>query len=67
VSSFYRVERGSEKSLIGPQPFVAAFANANCGDVSGNVELGRIPDGIGDRARMQKHGRRQFEAASSPV
>jgi neutral ceramidase len=46
---------------------VAAFANANCGDVSGNVELGRIPDGIGDRARMQKHGRRQFEAASSPV
>jgi neutral ceramidase len=45
------------------EPFVAAFANANCGDVSGNVELGRIPDGIGDHAQMDKHGRRQYEVA----
>jgi neutral ceramidase len=45
------------------EPFVAAFANANCGDVSGNVELGHIPDGVGDRAQMEKHGRRQYEVA----
>jgi neutral ceramidase len=45
------------------EPFVAAFANANCGDVSGNVELGHIPDGVGDRAQMEKHGRQQFEVA----
>jgi neutral ceramidase len=43
--------------------FVAAFANANCGDVSGSVELGRIPDGIHDEEQMQKHGRKQFEVA----
>lgn len=45
------------------QTFVAAFANANCGDVSVSVELGHIPDGIGDRVQMEKHGRQQFEAA----
>jgi neutral ceramidase len=48
---------------IGSGAFVAAFANANCGDVSGNVELGHIPDGIHDRAQMEKHGRQQFEVA----
>jgi neutral ceramidase len=46
-----------------PETFVAAFANANCGDVSGNVELGHVPDGCHDVAQMQKHGRRQFEVA----
>lgn len=45
------------------ETFVAAFANANCGDVSGNVELGHIPDGVHDRAQMEKHGRQQFEVA----
>ncbi len=45
------------------EPFVAAFANANCGDVSGNVELGHIPDGVGDHAQMEKHGRQQYEVA----
>ena len=44
--------------------FVAAFANAHCGDVSGNVELpGPPPDEIDDVAHMQKHGRQQFEVA----
>lgn len=56
-------ERKVNSDYDGPRPFVAAFANANCGDVSGNVELGHIPDGVGDRARMQKHGRLQFEVA----
>ena len=45
------------------ETFVAAFANANCGDVSGNVELGHIPDGIHDRTQMEKHGRQQYEVA----
>ena len=43
--------------------FVAAFANANCGDVSGNVELGHISDGVHDRAQMEKHGRQQSDVA----
>jgi neutral ceramidase len=51
------------KSDSAREPFVAAFANANCGDVSGNVELGHIPDGIGDHAQMEKHGRQQYEVA----
>jgi len=45
------------------ETFVAAFANSNCGDVSGNVEYGTPPDGIQDKAHMEKHGRQQFEAA----
>ncbi len=45
------------------RPLVAAFANANCGDVSGNVELGHIPDGIHDATQMRKHGERQFHKA----
>jgi neutral ceramidase len=47
----------------GPETFVAAFANANCGDVSGSVELGHIPDGVHDREQVEKHGRQQFEVA----
>src|SRR5262249_45933381 len=56
-------ERAVGSQVNGRETFVAAFANANCGDVSGNVELGRIPDGISDRAQMEKHGRQQFEVA----
>lgn len=43
--------------------FVAAFANSSCGDVSGNVEFGRIPDGVHDKAHMEMHGQKQFRAA----
>jgi neutral ceramidase len=46
-----------------PDTFVAAFANANAGDVSGNVEYGQRPNGIDDVAHMQKHGRQQFDKA----
>jgi neutral ceramidase len=45
------------------ETFVAAFANANAGDVSGNVDFGAIPDGIHDKSHMEEHGRKQFEAA----
>lgn len=56
-------EQRMESDHRKPETFVAAFANANCGDVSGSVELGHIPDGVHDRAQMQKHGRQQFEVA----
>ena len=61
ASSLFEQQMGADHSA--QETFVAAFANANCGDVSGNVELGHIPDGIHDRAQMQKHGRQQFEVA----
>ena len=61
ASWLFEQQMGSDHRL--PETFVAAFANANCGDVSGNVELGHIPDGIHDRAQMEKHGRQQSVAA----
>ena len=45
--------------------FIAAFANSNCGDVSGNVEFGKTPDGVGDKENMELHGLQQFEKARS--
>lgn len=44
-------------------PIVAAFANSNCGDVSGNVAYGSIPTGVDDIERMQKHGQQQYQQA----
>ena len=61
ASSLFEQQMGTDVSR--QETFVAAFANANCGDVSGNVELGHIPDGVHDRAQMEKHGRQQFEVA----
>ena len=61
ASSLFEQRMGSDHRK--PETFVAAFANANCGDVSGSVELGHIPDGVHDVAQMQKHGRQQFEVA----
>jgi neutral ceramidase len=61
ASALFEQQMGTDVSQ--QETFVAAFANANCGDVSGNVELGHIPDGIHDRAQMEKHGRQQFEVA----
>ncbi|MGK7947218.1 MAG: neutral/alkaline non-lysosomal ceramidase N-terminal domain-containing protein [Xenococcaceae cyanobacterium] len=45
------------------ETFVAAFANSNCGDVSGNVEFGHIPDGVSDKSHMELHGKKQFDKA----
>lgn len=58
----YAAEQFEEKSR---DPIVAAFANANCGDVSGNVAYGSIPTGINDRERMQKHGQQQYQQAQT--
>jgi neutral ceramidase len=46
-----------------PETFVAAFANAIAGDVSGNVEFGKIPNGTDDKLHMQGHGYLQYEKA----
>jgi neutral ceramidase len=61
ASTLFEQQMGTDVSR--GETFVAAFANANCGDVSGNVELGHIPDGVHDRAQMEKHGRQQFDVA----
>jgi neutral ceramidase len=61
ASSVFEQQMEADHSVR--EPFVAAFANANCGDVSGNVELGHIPDGIHDQAQMEKRGRQQSEVA----
>jgi neutral ceramidase len=62
ASALFEQRMGADRQQ--PETFVAAFANANCGDVSGNVELGHLPDGVHDRAQMEKHGRQQFEVAA---
>jgi len=41
---------------------VAAFANSNCGDVSGNVKYG-VPDLIHDFIHMQENGDKQYKKA----
>jgi neutral ceramidase len=61
ASSLFEAQMSGEPGQA--ETFVAAFANANCGDVSGNVELGHIPDGVQDRGQMEKHGRQQFDVA----
>jgi neutral ceramidase len=62
AAMLFEQQMGSDQKS--PGSFVAAFANSNCGDVSPNVELGHVPDGVNDQAQMQKHGRQQFQVAS---
>jgi neutral ceramidase len=62
ASSLFEQQMHSDRRK--PETFVAAFANAHCGDVSGNVELDHPPpDGVCDVPQMRKHGRQQFEVA----
>jgi neutral ceramidase len=61
ASALFEAAMGTDP--VSSETFVAAFANSNCGDVSGSVELGHIPDGVHDREQVEKHGRQQFEAA----
>ena len=44
---------------------VAAFANANAGDVSGNVEFKSLP--TADTSRARKHGKQQADAVISAL
>lgn len=59
----YLFQNDMDTSSTVQKPFVAAFANSIAGDVSGNVEYGRIPDGVSDIAHMKAHGRSQYAAA----
>jgi neutral ceramidase len=55
-----------EKAMIsssGPEPFVAAFANANAGDVSGNVGYSPKHNDIDDLQHMAQHGSLQYRTA----
>ena len=59
----YLFEREMGTDYAAQETFVAAFANSNCGDVSGNPEYGGPPDGIHDKEHMELNGKRQFEKA----
>ena len=59
----YLFEKELARNYREKEIFIAAFANSNCGDVSGNVELGHIPDGVYDKQRMELSGQKQFDTA----
>ena len=63
ASFLFEQEQGTDYRAR--ETFVAAFANSNCGDVSGNVEFGEIPNGVDDKVHMELHGRQQFEMAKT--
>ena len=56
-------EKALGTNYVAQETFIAAFANSNCGDVSGNVEFGAIPNGVNDLEQMKLHGRKQFDKA----
>ncbi|MGL5942611.1 MAG: neutral/alkaline non-lysosomal ceramidase N-terminal domain-containing protein [Waterburya sp.] len=56
-------ERAMQTDYAAQETFIAAFANSSCGDVSGNIEFGKIPDGIDDLKHMKLHGEKQFNKA----
>jgi neutral ceramidase len=62
ASSLFEGRMGTDVSARN-SGFVAAFANSNAGDVSGNVEFAQRPDGRSDKEHMEIHGRRQFNTA----
>ena len=60
ASYLFEKEKGSD--IQEKETFIAAFANSNCGDISGNVKYG-IPDLVHDFAHMQEYGEKQFRKA----
>jgi neutral ceramidase len=58
----YLFEKGNGSNIQEKETFIAAFANSNCGDISGNVKYG-IPDLIHDFAHMKELGEKQFNKA----
>lgn len=58
----YLFEREMGTNIREKETFVAAFANSNCGDVSGNVKYG-VPDLVHDFARMKEFGDAQYAKA----
>ncbi|MEJ2103660.1 MAG: neutral/alkaline ceramidase [Ignavibacteriaceae bacterium] len=60
ASYLFEKEKGTD--LNDKETFIAAFANSNCGDISGNIKYG-VPDLIHDFIHMQEFGRKQFNKA----
>jgi neutral ceramidase len=60
ASYLFENEKGT--NVQNKETFIAAFANSNCGDVSGNVKFG-VPDLIHDFLHMQENGEKQFKKA----
>lgn len=61
ASYLFENEKGMQ--IKEKETFVAAFANSNCGDISGNVKYG-IPDLVHDFDRMKEFGEKQYNKAS---
>ena len=59
----YLFERAMGTNVKDTDTFVAAFANSNCGDVSGNVAFGAPLGQPQDYEHMKLYGRLQFEKA----
>jgi neutral ceramidase len=60
ASYLFEKEKGTR--INSKETFIAAFANSNCGDISGNVKYG-IPDLIHDFAHMKEFGEKQYNKA----
>ncbi len=58
----YLFEKEMGTNILAKETFVVAFANSNCGDVSGNVKYG-VPDLVHDFIRMQEFGNKQYTKA----
>ena len=58
----YLFEKEKGTNIQNKETFISAFANSNCGDVSGNVKYG-IPDLTHDFVRMQEFGEKQYRKA----
>jgi neutral ceramidase len=58
----YLFEKEKGTNIQSKETFIAAFANSNCGDVSGNVKYG-VPDLVHDFLHMQENGEKQFNKA----
>ena len=58
----YLFEKEKRTDITAKETFMAAFANSNCGDVSGNVKYG-VPDLVHDFAHMKEYGEKQFKKA----
>jgi neutral ceramidase len=58
----YLFEKEKRTDINAKETFIAAFANSNCGDISGNVKYG-VPDLVHDFAHMKEYGEKQFNKA----
>ncbi len=58
----YLFEQQMGSNPLNNDAFTAAFANSNCGDISGNVNSG-IPDSDSDFTYMYQLGKKQYLAA----